>query len=523
MNSQSQYEKQLNDLPDLSWNYSALQRKSHDPNRLPIVKKIISEVSGIYRDKAKAKEFGIEMHVLVNVISYHKESTGARYFNLLENWFCFASHFGLRPLTYLVPNEDFTFEETVRDLIKLGFHGDFAPYPTELFWSIVSKKRTEVKSGFGKSDFGGIIPSFSRFGALVMLVPLLEVLELGYSVIYIDLDVAFVHDPIPGLIRGNADISLSLEMKTCICPSVLSVAMNTQWSELEPNTGIMHIRATKPTLSLIHRWFQRIVDENCSNDQKVLKLKDYGGNIDFSCNEYLSKHEKSLKPVYNKFLSQHGYHYIPDETLINSNEIIRNVTFCFLNEYEFQNGKVGLQCSKNVGGSVHEYILGVVEQNFTHGNKEGDLPTMTPRIIHANYCDDKISEFKNLGLWLSNHDQFTIKSNNNTYDQPLICNNYLFNETSYAKTNWNDKILKANNELNKMKPLLKNGTVLKLHKWPTIYLCMDNTLRPFPNGETFIKMGYGWKDVKYPGPFNLFKTLPIGNLIMIILCYLFLI
>ncbi len=70
-----------------------------------------------------------------------------------------------------------------------------------------------------------------------MLVPLLEILELGYDVVYIDLDVALVHDPIPSLVRGKADISLSIEMKTCICPSVIETAYWADWKRNEPNTG----------------------------------------------------------------------------------------------------------------------------------------------------------------------------------------------------------------------------------------------------------------------------------------------
>ena len=52
-------------------------------------------------------------------------------------------------------------------------------------------------------DFKGPRPSFYHFGALVMLVPLLELQLWSYNTIYLDIDIALVKDPIPLLNLGK--------------------------------------------------------------------------------------------------------------------------------------------------------------------------------------------------------------------------------------------------------------------------------------------------------------------------------
>jgi hypothetical protein len=53
-------------------------------------------------------------------------------------------------------------------------------------------------------------------------------------VIFFDVDVALVADPLPHMIHGNADFVVSPEMRTCVFPSLIPT---TDWHALEPNTG----------------------------------------------------------------------------------------------------------------------------------------------------------------------------------------------------------------------------------------------------------------------------------------------
>lgn len=57
--------------------------------------------------------------------------------------------------------------------------------------------------------------NFATYGALCMLIPAYEVLQAGYNVIYFDLDIGLVQDPVPFLLKGNADFVVSPETRGC--------------------------------------------------------------------------------------------------------------------------------------------------------------------------------------------------------------------------------------------------------------------------------------------------------------------
>lgn len=54
--------------------------------------------------------------------------------------------------------------------------------------------------------------------------------------IFFDVDIALVVDPLPYLIGGDADVIVSPELRVCTFPSFSSE--NFDWKSLEPNTGI---------------------------------------------------------------------------------------------------------------------------------------------------------------------------------------------------------------------------------------------------------------------------------------------
>lgn len=69
-----------------------------------------------------------------------------------------------------------------------------------------------------------------------MKVPILEALELGFNVIFFDVDIALVKDPLPYLIEGSADVIVSPELRVCTFPSYSPESYS--WRSLEPNTGV---------------------------------------------------------------------------------------------------------------------------------------------------------------------------------------------------------------------------------------------------------------------------------------------
>jgi hypothetical protein len=164
--------------------------KSRDPNRNELVLEVAARVSGIYKEKEVAKALKIENTILMNVIS-HLDKTNL-YNELLTNWQCFTSYHGLQAVTYILPSPTKNFSTMVQDFRNMGIETEFLPYPEEQFWALVSKKSNGIVPGGGHCDYETLVPSFEHFGALVMLVPIYELVKLGHNVIYIDLDIGFV-------------------------------------------------------------------------------------------------------------------------------------------------------------------------------------------------------------------------------------------------------------------------------------------------------------------------------------------
>eukprot|EP01034_Spumella_vulgaris_P030063 gene30063-37219_t len=116
-----------------------------------------------------------------------------------------------------------------------------------------------------------------------MLVPVLEVLQLGYNVIYFDVDIGLVQDPVPFLTIGSADFVTSIEMRSC--PEFISVSKpETLWETMEPNTGVMHVRSTSQGRTLFRKWLEHIVHENVMNDQRAFDRKILEVDYRSDCN-----------------------------------------------------------------------------------------------------------------------------------------------------------------------------------------------------------------------------------------------
>ena len=161
--------------------------------------------------------------------------------------------------------------------------------------------------------------------------------------------------------------------------------------------------------------------------------------------------------------------------------------YCYLNEYLIQNGKIAFQCANDFIGSKAEYLIAMEAQNFQILNVTTGMyeKSMSPAVIHANYCGDKLLEFERLGLLL-------IRRNNNTfprirlekgfmshrYGKPMsklrsynhfnssqsICEKYLFKNTNFGTRNWTQEIQSAGNELLELKKqVFRNGTIQKVY------------------------------------------------------------
>ena len=123
-------------------------------------------------------------------------------------------------------------------------------YPMDLFWRLVRQKSNNIIVGNGRASFAAEYPSFQHFGALVMLVPILEMLQYGINVLYMDSDAVMVQDAgkhIATLANESPDLDfiISQESRHCLFPSYYRINQKvTPLSfahDTEPNTGIMVI------------------------------------------------------------------------------------------------------------------------------------------------------------------------------------------------------------------------------------------------------------------------------------------
>ena len=76
-----------------------------------------------------------------------------------------------------------------------------------------------------------------------MLVPVLEVLLFGYNVIFFDIDIGLVVDPVPYLVRGNADLVFAQEVRHC--PETYSVPDRTHTSSLPSRSNSSHAKGSR--------------------------------------------------------------------------------------------------------------------------------------------------------------------------------------------------------------------------------------------------------------------------------------
>ena len=185
---------------------------------------------------------------------------------------------------------------------------------------------------------------------------------------------------------------------------------------------------------------------------------------------------------------------MPDRAIYPST----NTSFCVYNEYLFQNGKIAMRCIVGRGGqgSRASYILGMemhaVSQSKlipqspsisrTQTNRSADNNVFfAPVAVHANFVVDKAGALDRNGLWLPQDNG--------------KCKPYHISQTEWGRRiNWPNEIQKANKDVRDFVTSC-NNRVIKYPLTAAVYLVQNGTARPFPNSDTFIKMGFLFKDV----------------------------
>ena len=449
--------------------YKRLALEARNDSRMAQVRETLSQAAGVYKNKAKGKRMGLEKTVFIAVIAY---PTGAHFYKVyFRNFLCYIHHFGIDLVVYVLHHGLVSPYEEMRSLEELGVRT--LPYPDELFWKLVSNKQLPLFKGALHARYNGTRPSFQEFGALPMLVPSLEVLEAGYNLIYFDVDIAFVHDPVPHLIRGDADFVSSIESRMCKEEYYAAVPTKIDWERIEPNTGIMHLRATPQGVQFVTTWLERIVDSNFVNDQRALTRREHNATYVSNC---LPPETESEGLGTNMS--------VPSQRKDPSAP-----TYCFLSDIYFQNGMVGLTCQ-----SKRPYRPNWTLTMNRHGLKLDDK--RFPVTLHVNFCNGKSNELGMRGLWLfkdRDHGAGAAISAADEVDK-FGCKAYRLADTWYSKLNWTQEVKEIDDHHRGiMLGVLTNGTFIKREGAEDIFM-IDETLkrRSIPDGDTFLNMGFDW-------------------------------
>lgn len=238
--------------------FSNRSAASHDSSRSGLVLSTIAGAAGVYVNKTLGSQLQLDSTVVVTVLAFNSDVRNNKHYKLyFHNFLCFTQHHGIDLIVYVAHHN--LAESEIDDIKSLGVR--VLTYPDELFWSTLSQKTNALARGRGRANYlDSDVPSFSSHGALVMLVPVLEVLLLGYSVLFFDIDIGLVLNPVPYMIRGRADLVFAQEVRHC--PDVYHVpdhmpspnrthsnsnnSPNTkshhhqqqQYQRTEPNTGV---------------------------------------------------------------------------------------------------------------------------------------------------------------------------------------------------------------------------------------------------------------------------------------------
>lgn len=361
-----------------------------------------------------------------------------------------------------------------------------------------------------------------------------EVLQHGYNVIYLDVDVALLADPVPFLTSGDADFTVSQEIRSCkFAQYILRRRPGYwSWSTLEANTGVMHLRSNPRTLSFFQRWLQEIVDMNMMNDQKVLTM-EFGKNPKGtpSCNDY-----------HNRLL---GHKHRESQTLSSSqqtNDREKQFRYCFLNEFIFQNGKMEFFCQLGledvgVNSSLATYSLGMrkfairdsnssslrssnimerraSDRHFHHSNNSTSVTSASgssnqyfyhPVSLHVNYCTDKILALRERGLWLL--------EDHNTSVGGQRCRRLNLQRSNYAAIDWSSAVHVARSQYLDELSHLKNGTLVKFALWMDhFFFFVNGKIRRFRSIESVQNHGYTAPEINATKlTETLFLLLPRGS------------
>ena len=471
-----------------------LRDRARDQTRDQVVSTTLREASGVYVDKERGRKHGLSKTVFITVIAYNAREKIHHYKVYFRNFLCFTKHFGIDLIVYILHHHLPDVAKEIRSLEELGVR--VLTYPDERFWNTIYQKKNLIKFGPRFADYDSEIPNFQSHGALVMVVPQLEVLELGYNVIYFDVDIGLVQDPVPFITRGDADFTVSIEQRDCPDTYPSTSRMDTNWGTVEPNTGVMHVRATPQGVAMYRKWLYDIVTTNLRNDQMTFHRDERPTQAE------KSYYNTNITSTFTPSCNWDHKNYTPSVRATSSAG-----TFCFLPEMLFQNGMNAFQCSSKAfyRDNWHEEMVMHVDETVVEGTS---LKNRMPVIVHANYCNGKTHELAVRGLWLYNSTNHDVSSSSPQSE----CQVYKMSDVYFAKKNYTTEMAAVNLTRRAiLKATLISGSLVKRLSSDEVFIISAELLRRLiPDGKTFLHMGFEWENVRVIPAAVLF-SIPLGK------------
>lgn len=173
------------------------------------IEHIMSDALGVYNFQSNSIHKGhpvLDDILLMTVIEFDNTNS-FRFKNLFLNWVCYIKEYNLKVLVYLI-GKDCTgpgIDQTITSLrADVNYpHLYFASYPYGLFWHALSFKQGGSATDMYLTSPSVECPNFKIFGSLITTVAIFEVVLHGHSVLYLDIDLVLIRDPIPYMLQGT--------------------------------------------------------------------------------------------------------------------------------------------------------------------------------------------------------------------------------------------------------------------------------------------------------------------------------
>lgn len=414
--------------------WRTLSEQYKDTQRQARITPTLHSVKGVYThsvDFDSSVNGKLENSVMLTVLEVSDTFNPLdKYYQYLFNFLCYCKRFSYKPLLYIVARNETTIAQNRRYFKEFYPHVEVVDFPHELFWRMLQTKSTPIFAGRGRAGYDALFPTFEHFGGLLKMIPLLEVLQLGFNAILFDVDVAFLEDPVPYILHGDADFVATPEIRDCLA---LSLLQDPHWEGIEPNTGTVFVRSTPGTINRITDAVKLQIVTNERSEQRALFFKNVD-NVTWT---------KSCDPAFDGFP-----HYLREQMGVSAETRVAQregyaMKYCFLSEFTFHNGVMELACAKGRqwGVSSHTYCLAMATMaapyaaavspvndtgltlprnrrvvsfwsnrtlpHLFHANIQAASHTGTPFIpfphyiqFHANYCGHKWRCLEERHLWL---------------------------------------------------------------------------------------------------------------------------